>query len=136
MGWGQATAALTISRIHLNIPFSDVSQKGDSKAVKLALLSFNKQLNFQEALKDLSNMENVFLGRTIENQNIVEVDKNKMIKHVPEHIIDQENSGPSVESHLPLISFAYPHKVVGIPKVQFGKGGSPVERFERRGEKW
>jgi hypothetical protein len=59
---------------------------GDSGAVELTLLSFYKQLILQEALKDLSNMKNVFLGRTSENQDVVEVEKYKTIQHVPEHI--------------------------------------------------
>lgn len=60
----------------MDIPFSnDVSQKGYSGAVDVALLSFYKQLILQEALKDLSNMENVFLGKTRENQDVIKADK-------------------------------------------------------------
>jgi hypothetical protein len=36
----------------------------------------------------------------------------------------------SDEGCLPLIPFAYPNQVVGIPKVQLGEDGSPPERFE------
>ena len=74
VGWGQSSTVL----IHLNIPLNNnVSQKGDGGAVELTLLSLYKQLILQETLKDLSNMENVFLGRTRENQDVVEVNKNK-----------------------------------------------------------
>jgi hypothetical protein len=68
-------------------------------------------------------------------------DKNETIQYVPEHIVDQSleskrnnqvlmMSTCSVESCLPLVSFTYLHKMVGIPKVQFGEDSSPLERFE------
>jgi hypothetical protein len=146
--WGQSH----FFRMLLDISFSDeVCQKGENRMVKLALLSFPK-LVLQEALKDLSDMENVFLGRPAEDEDVVEVDKHKTIQNVTEHIIDQclENNRSvgepkrhdqilmvctgSVESPLPLL--AYPNKMVGIPKVQHRKDGSPLEKFKSRGDEW
>lgn len=100
----------------------------------------------------MSNMEDVFLGRTGKNQDVVEVDEHETIYHIPEHIVYQAlekhvsvtkrhdqvliMSTGSVEGCLPLIPFVYPNQVVGIPKVQLGEDGSALERFESRGEEW
>jgi hypothetical protein len=42
----------------------------------------------------------------------------------------------SVENSLPRFSFTYLSQVVGIPKVQLGEDGGPLERFKSRGEEW
>jgi hypothetical protein len=58
-----------LSRIHLNIALSnDISHKDDRRAVELTLLGFHKQLVLQETLKDLSDMEYMFLGRLGKNR--------------------------------------------------------------------
>jgi hypothetical protein len=81
-------------RIHLNILYrDDVSQRSDCGEEKLALLCFNKQLVLQKELK------NVFLGRMGENQDVIELYKNKPIQHVPEHIVNQ-----SLEDSKSLVS--------------------------------
>ena len=77
----------------------------------------------------------MFLQRTGENQNIVQVHKNKMINHVPETVIDQGlEHGWSisqaerhylvlvvprrgVEGRLPLVPLPDADQVVGISQV-------------------
>ena len=49
--------------IHLHIPCSDdVTKEGDGGAKEFAFLCFHKKLVLQEALKDLSDLEHMFLG--------------------------------------------------------------------------
>jgi hypothetical protein len=69
-----------LSRIHLDITLSnDISQKGDCRAGKLTLLSFHEQLVLQEALKDLTDMKNMFLGIPGKKQVVVKVNEHKMV---------------------------------------------------------
>jgi hypothetical protein len=69
-----------LSRIHLVISLSDdISQERDCRAVELTLLGFHKQLVLQEALKDLSDMKNMFLGRPGKKQDVVKVGELKTL---------------------------------------------------------
>ena len=66
--------------IHLNVPGSDdISQKGDSGVMKFILLSLDKQLILQEALEDLSDMENMLLNRRGKDKNVVKIDKHEPV---------------------------------------------------------
>jgi hypothetical protein len=77
-------------RIHLNVLGSDdISQKGDSGAMKFTLLHVDKQLVLLEALEDLSGVENMLLNRTGKDKGVVKVDKHELVQRVMEHIIDQ-----------------------------------------------
>jgi hypothetical protein len=47
----------------LCIPYSkDLTKEGDGVTLEFAFLHFHKKLFLQEALEDLSELENVFLG--------------------------------------------------------------------------
>lgn len=47
--------------------------------VELTLLGFHEQLVLQEALKNLSDMKNVFLGRLGKKQDVVKVDEHETV---------------------------------------------------------
>ena len=65
-----------------------------------SLLDFHKQLDLQEALKDMSDMKNMLLCRSGKKQDVVKVHEHKPVKHVPKHVINQslEISGGVGES--------------------------------------
>lgn len=84
-------------------------------------------------MKNLSDVENLFLGGAGEDKDVVEVDEDEPVQHVVENIINQslEHSrgvgkpklhdlilvvtAGCVEDSLPLIPFPYPHQVEGVP---------------------
>jgi hypothetical protein len=101
--------------------------------MELALLRHHKQLILQKKLKDLPDVEHVFLRGAGEDEDVINVDEDKPFKHVAENIIHQslEHSrgvgeakwhdqilivaAGCVEGGLLLIPLPYPHQVVGVP---------------------
>lgn len=76
--------------IHLGIASGDdVPQKGDGGAMELAFLCLDKQLVLQEALKNLSDVEHMFLGEAGEDKDVINIDEGKPVQHVTENIIYQ-----------------------------------------------
>jgi hypothetical protein len=87
-----------------------------------------------------------WFSRRLINEDVIEVDKHKLVQHVSYHIIEQglehcESIGQSERHHqvllvpashvkgrLPLISF--PNQMVGVPKVQLGEDDCPQERLK------
>ena len=57
--------------------------------MKLILLGLHEKGVFQEALEDPLDVVNVFLAGTGEDWDVVKVNKDKSIEHVPEHVIHQ-----------------------------------------------
>lgn len=41
-----------------------------------------------------------------------------------------------VKGGIPLIPFPHPYHMVGVPEVELGEDGSPLERLESRGNEW
>ena len=57
--------------------------------MELALLCYYKQLVLQEALKNLSDVDHMFLGGAGEDEDVIMVDKNKLVQHVAENVNHQ-----------------------------------------------
>ena len=57
--------------------------------VEFALLRLNIKSVLQQSLQNLSNVNPVLLHRLGEDQDVVEVNENGMVQHVPENVIDQ-----------------------------------------------
>lgn len=55
--------------------------------MELTLLHFDMQIVTQEALQDLSNMQNVFMRILQEDEDIIQADKDKSIEHISEDVI-------------------------------------------------
>ncbi len=118
--------------------------------MELAFLSLYKQRVLQEPLQDRLNMVDVVLLGPGENQSVIQVDEDMFVKHVAEQVVDQslEDGGGigeakghhqvlivsrrCVERSLPLIAFPDAHQVIGIPEVQFGEDGSPLQELKGR----
>ena len=100
--------------------------------MKLPLLGLNEKEVFQEALEDPLDMVNVFLTEVGEDQDVIEVNKDKPVEHVPEHVVHQglEDSrnvgeaeghhqvlvvaGGGIERRLPLTPLADLDQVIGV----------------------
>lgn len=57
--------------------------------MKLTFLSFDEELVIEEALEDPRNMLNVRLLSGGEDQDIVQIHKNKLVEPIPENVIHQ-----------------------------------------------
>lgn len=66
-----------------------MSEKGNCTAMKLTFLCFDIKLILQEALEDLTYMTGMVRQGMRKNQNVIKVDKNKLVYHVSQDIIDQ-----------------------------------------------
>ena len=63
-------------------------------SVEHAFLSLHIQPVLQQAVEYLTDVASMFLGGPGEHQDVVEVDDNKGVQEIPQHVIDQglENS--------------------------------------------
>ena len=91
-------------------------------------------------------MSGVFLRGFGEDQDIVQVDKNKLVDHFPENIIHQALEDDrsvskwhqqvfpvfcwGIECCLPLIPLSNAHQVVGVVEVQLGEEGGTLQEFK------
>jgi signal transduction histidine kinase len=57
--------------------------------MKCALLCFYKKLDLQEALENLPDVDHMFLGGAGEDKDVIKVDKDELVQHVMENIINQ-----------------------------------------------
>ena len=99
-------------------------------------------------------MLSMFIEGPGENEDVVEVDKDKPVEHITEDVIYQglehcrcigESEGDhkvfevaqrSVEGCLPLIPLPDAHQMVGVSQVQLGEDGGITEGNECRAEEW
>lgn len=63
-------------------------QEGNGGGVELAFLDLNEKPVLQELFEIELDMLDVLLLLLGKDQYVVQVNKNELIKHVPEHIID------------------------------------------------
>ena len=57
--------------------------------MEFAFLCFHKEMILQQSLQDLADMLDMFREIPRENENIMQVNKDKAVQHVPEDIIYQ-----------------------------------------------
>lgn len=65
------------------------TKERDRLGVKLTFLGFHIQFVLQESGEHLLNMTFMSLCRVGENLNVIQTDKNKLVKEVPEDIINE-----------------------------------------------
>ena len=127
----------------------DVPQEGGRGTGELTLLCHDEQAVLQEALEHLADMNLVRLSILGENENVVQINKNKLVYHISQDIVhqgledgwrvreaerhDEVLPGPRrcVEGRLPFVTFLNPHKVLGIPEVQLGKDRRSLQEVKR-----
>ena len=122
--------------------------------MELTFLRFHIQGVFQEALKNRLDMMDVLLLGLGEDEDVVNINEDIAIEHVPEHIIYQSLedgrgigqakrhykilvvSSWGVESRLPIVSFPDSDEVISVAQVKFGENGGPLEQFKGSRDEW
>lgn len=79
-----------MSWIHPDAAYrEDKPQEDGLGDVKLALLCFHKQMILQQAMKHDMDMYLMFLRRAGKDENVIKVNKDILIQHLQQHIIDE-----------------------------------------------
>ena len=122
--------------------------------MKFTLIHLDTQGIVQEAAEDRSDVGDMPLLVPRKDQNIIQVNKDKLVQHLPEQVVDQhledsQSVGQAkghylvfvvscwgVEGRLPLISLPDADQMLSIPQVQLGEHHCPLEQFKGGGEEW
>ena len=117
----------------------DVAEKLHGGSVEHAFLGLHKQPVFQQAVEYLTDVASMFLGGPGEHQDVVEVDNNKGVQEISQHVVDQglENSWGvrqperhdevlkvpqvSIKPRLPFIPLADTYQMVCVAQVELGE---------------
>ena len=105
--------------------------------MKFTFLCLHIQGTVQEAAEDRSDVSNMLLLVTRKNQDIIQVDEDKLVQHIPEQVVDQsleDSVGQTkghhqifimscwcVEGRLPLISLPDADQMISFPQVELGE---------------
>ena len=118
-------------------------------SVEHALLGLNKQPVFEQSVEYLADMASMFLGSPGKHQDVIEVDSDKGVKDILQHVIDKglENSRGvsqterhdevlkvsqvSVKPRLPFIPLSDTYQVVRIEQVELGEHRGVSQWLER-----
>ena len=128
----------------------DVAGKCCGGAQELAFLGLDEQPVLEEVLEDLADVTLVRPSILGENQDVIQINKYELVDHVPLDVVHQglEDSRRvrepeqhdevlpvprwRVKGCLSLVALLYPHQVIGIPEVQLGEDGRPLQVVKRR----
>ena len=99
----------------------------------------------QEALEHLVDVTLVRPSVLGENKDVVQINENELVYHISQDVVHQGLEDGRhvreaerhdevlpvprrrVEGRLPFVAFLNPHQVVGIPEIQLGEDGSPLQ---------
>lgn len=88
--WGPLLLCPDLSGIRLKPPLGYYKSKEmNLSGVEFTLLKLNKQSILQESLKHQLHLLDAFIMGSGEDQYIVKADKNKMVQHVTEYVINK-----------------------------------------------
>lgn len=88
-GSGPLDCSLGLLKVSLKSPALDeVPQECDRGTMKLTFFSFYKWAVLQKSLQDMTGMESVLSEHAREYQDVVQINKPKVIKEVPENTIE------------------------------------------------
>ena len=122
--------------------------------MKFTFLCLDIHGTVQEAAEDRSDVSDMLHLVMRENQDIIQVNEDKLAQHIPEQVIDQGledrwgvcqtkghhqifmMSSWCYEGRLPLLSLPDANQMICIPQVELGEHCCPLEQFKGSGKKW
>ena len=141
---------LDLAVVHLHaVGRDDEAEEFAMVAIKLALFSLDEELVLPKSLENLLDLGRVLVRVVREDEDVVEVDDQKVVEQVAEDIVHERLEGcrgvgkaeghdeclevtvTCAEGRLPFVALFDADKVVSAPKVELGEDFGAAKSIER-----